>query len=96
MLDLSFGPFLYGGLSLLAGGVFGYWLIRSQRPKAFAMLVIGHVLAGAWLYLTASAATGMASALRMLALALLVAPSFLGFVLGGIIGRRRASGAKPN
>jgi hypothetical protein len=92
MLDLSFGPFLYGGLSVLAGAIFGYWMMRNRRSKAYAMLVIGHILGGAWLYLTASELGGMAAALRMLVLLLLVAPSLLGFALGGVFGWwRRAS-----
>jgi hypothetical protein len=92
MLDLSFGPFLYGGLSLFAGALVGYWLLRNAKPKSFAMLVIGHVLAALWLYLSAHAGagtpahSGMAAALKLLVLVLLVAPSLLGFLLGGGIG----------
>ena len=99
MLDLSFGPFLYGGLSLFAGALVGYWLLRNGKPRSFVMLVIGHILGAVWLYFSAQAGagtpahSGMGAALKILALVLLVVPSLAGFLLGGSIGWWR--GPKP-
>ena len=92
MLTSAQMPFLFAGMVMAAGAIFGYLLLRARQKRAFVMLALGHLLGIAWLFLTIRAAPptdpGPAGTayVKLVFLVLLVAPSFAGLLLGGAVG----------
>ena len=92
MLSSGQMPFVFAGMVMAAGAIFGYLLLRARQKRAFVMLALGHLLGIAWLFLTIRAAPptepGPASTayIKLVFLFLLVAPSFGGLLLGGVVG----------
>ncbi len=95
MLGAPITLYLYIGMTVLAGGFFGHFLIRRGRKRATLMLVLGHVFAAVALYLAAQQAQPPAAAVPyLLFLFLMVLPSLVGVSLGAALGWWRGPAPK--
>lgn len=78
---------VYVSMVVLAGGFFGYFLMRRGRKRSTLMLAVGHVLGAGALYLGAQQAQPPSAAMTyLLFLFLLVLPSLVGVGLGAVLG----------